>query len=132
MSAPDSAQTPPQAQLMQMAMGFMVPLLLRAAAQLCLADHLADGPKTAAELAVATNAHAPALCRLLRTLASVGIFNEDEAHRQQSRVQLLFDPIVPPGRVANAFDSGTPVRNTTRSPLRHTPTLRVCLSPTSA
>ena len=66
MSAPDSAQTPPQAQLMQMAMGFMVPLLLRAAAQSCPADHLADGPKTAAELAVATNAHAPALYRLLR------------------------------------------------------------------
>jgi hypothetical protein len=41
-------------------------LLLRAAAQSCLADHLADGPKTAAELAVATNAHAPALYRLLR------------------------------------------------------------------
>jgi hypothetical protein len=61
MSAPDSAQTPPQAQLMQMAMGFMVPLLLRAAAQSCLADHPADGPKTAAELAVATNAHVPAM-----------------------------------------------------------------------
>ena len=82
MSAPDSAQTPPpQVQLMQMAMGFTVPFLLRAAALLCLADHLADGPKTATELAVPTGAHAPALYRLLRTLASIGIFSEDEAHR---------------------------------------------------
>jgi hypothetical protein len=82
MSAPDSAQEPPpQAQLMQMAMGFSSTFLLRAAAQLCLADHLADGPKSATQLANLTNAHAPALYRLLRTLASIGIFIEDEAHR---------------------------------------------------
>jgi hypothetical protein len=66
---------------MQMATGFAVSFVLRAAAQLCLADHLADGPKTAGQLAVATNAHAPALYRLLRTLASFGIFGEDESRR---------------------------------------------------
>jgi hypothetical protein len=64
-----------------MAIGFSVPFLLRAAAQLNLADHLADGPKTAAELAVPTGADAPALYRLLRTLASIGIFSEDEPQR---------------------------------------------------
>ena len=81
MSAADSTQTPPQAVLMQMSMGYAVPFLLRTAAQLSLADHLADGPRTAAELAAATSTHAPSLYRLLRTLASVGIFSEDESHR---------------------------------------------------
>ncbi len=82
MSAPDTAQAPPpQAQLMQMAMGFTVPFLLRAAAQLHLADHLADGPKNAEQLADFTHTHAPALYRFLRTLASIGIFTEDETHR---------------------------------------------------
>jgi hypothetical protein len=80
MSAADSAQTqPPQAQLMQMSMGFTVPFLLRTAAQLCLADHLGDGPKTADQLAVITGTHAPALHRLLRTLASIGVFSRDES-----------------------------------------------------
>jgi O-methyltransferase domain/Dimerisation domain len=82
MSAADSAQTPPpQAQLMQMATGFTVSFLLRAAAQLCLADHLADGPKSAEQLAAVTNTHAPSLHRLLRTLACIGIVSEDESHR---------------------------------------------------
>src|SRR5579863_438280 len=82
MPTPNTAQAPPpQAQLMQMAMGFTVPFLLRTAAQLGLADHLADGPKNAEQLADLTHAHAPSLYRFLRTLASVGIFTEDEAHR---------------------------------------------------
>jgi len=82
MSAPDTAPTePPQAVLMQMSMGYAVPFLLRAAAQLCLADHLADGPRTPEELAAATSSNAPSLYRLLRTLAGVGIFSEDETRR---------------------------------------------------
>jgi O-methyltransferase domain/Dimerisation domain len=81
MSEAASAPPSPQAQLMQMSLGYAVPFLLRAAAQLCLADHLADGPRTADQLAAATNANASALYRLLRTLASIGLFSEDSAHR---------------------------------------------------
>ena len=66
---------------MLMSMGFAVPFLLRTAAQLCVADHLADSPKTAEQLAALTNTHAPALYRLLRTLACNGVFSEDESHR---------------------------------------------------
>lgn len=77
----DSVPAPPQAQLMQMATGFAVSFLLRTAAQLSLADHLADGPKSAEQLASATNAHGPALYRLMRALASIGIFCEDEFRR---------------------------------------------------
>jgi hypothetical protein len=82
MSVAASPQAPtPQAVLMQMAYGFCSTFLLRAAAQLNLADHLAVGPKSAEQLASITNSNAPALARLLRTLAGLGIFAEDESHR---------------------------------------------------
>jgi DNA-binding IclR family transcriptional regulator len=52
-----------------------------AAARLGLADLLAAGPQTAAELAPRTRTHAPSLHRLLRTLASLGLFTEGEGQR---------------------------------------------------
>ncbi|MGA8705473.1 MAG: hypothetical protein WB646_00645 [Steroidobacteraceae bacterium] len=64
-AAPPGQLPPPQVQLMQMAMGFSAPFLLRAAAELRLADHLANGPKTAGEISAITGTHAPALYRLL-------------------------------------------------------------------
>jgi hypothetical protein len=72
---------PPQAQMMQMAMAYWVPRMLHLAAQLNLADHLAEGPRTAEELAGPTGTHAPSLYRVMRTLASVGLFTEDAARR---------------------------------------------------
>ena len=66
---------------MQMAMGFMMSDLLGTAVKLGLADHLADGPKTAEELAGPTGTHAPSLYRLLRTLSSHGLFAEDGERR---------------------------------------------------
>lgn len=47
------------------------------AAKLGLADLLADGPRSSDDLAQATNTHAPSLYRLLRALASLGIFADD-------------------------------------------------------
>jgi hypothetical protein len=44
------------------------------AAQLGIADQLADGPRGAEELAAAIGAHSRALYRLLRALASDGVF----------------------------------------------------------
>ena len=82
MSAGTASQTPrAHSQLMQMAMGFSVPFLLRVAAQLSIADHLANGPRTATELAAVTGTNASALYRVLRTLACIGVFKEDEAHQ---------------------------------------------------
>src|SRR5450755_1841561 len=82
MSEAASPQSPPpHAQLMQMAMGYANTFLVRTAAQLGIADHLVDGPKTAEELAAATNTNAAALYRVLRTLAGLGIFSEDADHR---------------------------------------------------
>src|SRR5262245_65567559 len=72
---------PPHAQLIQMAMAHWVSHIVFAAAKLNLADHLAQGPKTADALAGPTGTHAPSLFRLMRTLASLGVFTQDATHR---------------------------------------------------
>jgi hypothetical protein len=72
---------PPQQQLIQMAWAHQISALVRVAAHLKLADHLTAGPKTAAELAAVTETHAPSLYRVMRTLASLGVFSEDDGHR---------------------------------------------------
>lgn len=57
----------------QMTFGFMVAKMLYAAAELGIADRLAGGPRSSAELAADSDAHEPSLRRLLRGLAAVGI-----------------------------------------------------------
>ena len=71
----------PDATLGRLIVGFQVSQAIHVAATLGIADHLADGPRTSDELAAATNAHAGSLYRLLRALASVGVFSEDEGRR---------------------------------------------------
>src|SRR6516165_8996356 len=68
---------PPHAQLIQMAMGNWVSQIVYVAAKLGLADHLAAGRKSADELAGVTATHAPSLFRLMRTLAHLGILDQD-------------------------------------------------------
>jgi hypothetical protein len=56
--------------------------MVSVAAELGLADLVADGHSMSSEeMAVATGTHAPTLFRLLRALASVGVFAEVEEHR---------------------------------------------------
>jgi hypothetical protein len=62
--------------MMQMIMGKMVSRAITAAADLEIADHLAGGPRSARDLAAATNASEDALYRVLRALAAVGVFHE--------------------------------------------------------
>ena len=64
------------AQLVDMVRGYQTTQVIYTAADLGLADLLATGPKTVEALAQATATHAPTLSRLLRTLASMGIFAE--------------------------------------------------------
>jgi O-methyltransferase domain len=71
----------PQAQLIQMSWAHQISSLIRVAAELKLADHLAEGPKSAEQLAQLTATQGPALYRVMRTLASMGVFTEDERHR---------------------------------------------------
>lgn len=57
--------------------GYRLTQLVHVAAKLGVADHLAEGPRTAAELAAKVGADAGALHRVLRALASLGIFTQD-------------------------------------------------------
>jgi len=76
-----TATAPPHVQLIEMTTASWAAVLLHAAAKFGLADHLADGPRSAADLAGPTNTHAPSLHRLMRTLASLGVLTEDAEHR---------------------------------------------------
>jgi orsellinic acid C2-O-methyltransferase len=57
--------------------GLHISRAIYAAAELGIADLLAGGPKTAAELAEITGTHEPSLYRVLRLLARVGVLTED-------------------------------------------------------
>jgi len=72
---------PPRAAVSQMATGYWVSQAVRAMAVLSLADHLASGPRTAADLAEATGAHAPSLARLLRALVALGLCGREATER---------------------------------------------------
>ena len=54
----------------------MASAALGVAAQLGVADHLADGPRSAADLAARTGANEDALYRVIRALATAGVFIE--------------------------------------------------------
>ena len=75
---------PPHARLIQMITGTWVSGALVAAAKLNLADQLAGGPKSAADLAASMHVHASSLHRLMRTLASLGLL----ASRPDGRYEL--------------------------------------------
>jgi len=72
---------PLEAQIVEMVMAQFVSRLIHLAATLKLPDHLSNGPRSAEELAALTSTNAPALYRIMRTLASLGLFTEDPAHR---------------------------------------------------
>ncbi|SIO58037.1 Dimerisation domain-containing protein [Singulisphaera sp. GP187] len=72
-----------QDQMARMITGSWISQAVYVAAKLGLADRLKDGPKGVEELAQTTGTHARSLYRLLRALASVGIFSEDGAGRFQ-------------------------------------------------
>lgn len=66
----------PAAHIMQTITGYWQSQAVYVAAKLELADRLAAGPKTAQALAAETMTDADTLFRLLRALASIGIFRE--------------------------------------------------------
>ena len=72
---------PPQVALLEQTLSFWYTQTIYVAAKLAVADHLKDGPRSIAELATATGAHAPSLYRLMRALASIGVFAEDKRGR---------------------------------------------------
>src|SRR5215831_19381084 len=73
--------TPSALALLQQALGFWISRAICVVARLGIADLLKDGPLDTKTLAAAVGVHAPSLSRVLRTLASVGIFAEGEDGR---------------------------------------------------
>lgn len=73
-----SSSAPPEAVLTQMLLGSLASQALYVAAKLGVADLLVEGPKPVDELAKATDTDAPSLYRVLRALASMGVFEERE------------------------------------------------------
>ena len=65
----------------RMTAGYFVSQAIYVAAEMGIADRLADGPRRAEELARDVGAHDLSLYRLLRALASVGVFAEDAEGR---------------------------------------------------
>jgi hypothetical protein len=63
--------------LIRLAEGLGAARALQLAAELGVPDQLADGPRTAGDLAAAISCDAGALYRLLRALAGEGVFTED-------------------------------------------------------
>ena len=75
------ADRTPQEQVVYLASGYWHTQAIYVATKLGIADALNSGPRSAEELASTTLTNPRALYRLLRALASLGIFAEDEQHR---------------------------------------------------
>lgn len=118
---------PPEIGLLELASGFMATHALYAAARLGLADLLADGPKSADAVAGEVGSDPDATYRLLRALATFGVFSEDADGRYRLTplaeglrsgtptsmvpvVLMLGDPRYqgPWGRLADAVETGRP------------------------
>src|SRR5262245_35155132 len=70
-------ELPPPVVLYDIATAHYRSQALYVAAELGIADLLADGPVAADALAARTGTHAPSLRRVLRLLASTGVFTEE-------------------------------------------------------
>ena len=68
-------------QVISLSLGYVMGQALHAAAELGVADALTHGPRTVAEIAAETGTHEPSMRRLLRTLASGGVFTETDPDR---------------------------------------------------
>ena len=78
---PAAAQMPATPGALVLILGYWISQLVYVAAQLDLADVLAKGPRTAESLAQQVGADPAALGRVLRALASVGVFEADARGR---------------------------------------------------
>jgi hypothetical protein len=74
----DQHVAPPPAQMMQLITGFWTSCCIYNAAKLDIADKLALQPQSAEQLAETTHCHAPSLNRVMRALASAGIFSRNQ------------------------------------------------------
>ncbi len=78
---PATGPVSPAAALRQMLIGYRISQAIYVAAKLGIADLLKDGAKSSDELAKSAGANADALHRLLRVLASLGVFAQVDQRR---------------------------------------------------
>ncbi|MDQ6882815.1 MAG: acetylserotonin O-methyltransferase [Candidatus Dormibacteraeota bacterium] len=71
----------PEDQVFRLIIGYRAARLVALAAELGIADQLADGPKTAAALAETVGVHTGSLERCLHGLCALGVFTQDEEGR---------------------------------------------------
>jgi hypothetical protein len=70
----------PQQQMSRLLTGYWISQAIYVAAKLGVGDLLKDGPRSSDDLASATQTHPRSLYRLLRGLATVGVFAEHDGH----------------------------------------------------
>jgi O-methyltransferase len=76
-----ASELPPSIQISLLSQGTIISTSLALAAELGIADLLADGQRSSGELAQATSMHPESLYRLLRLLCSIGVFTEIQTDR---------------------------------------------------
>jgi hypothetical protein len=74
------APLPPPLVMMQLLFGKQLTYSLSGVARLGVADHMDGGAKPVEEIAGKVGAHAPSLYRVMRMLASLGVFKEGPQH----------------------------------------------------
>ena len=74
--SPSREERAAAAEMLRMIWGVHISRAVYVVAELGIADLLAGGPMSTARLAEATGTHAPSLYRVLRSLASLGVLNE--------------------------------------------------------
>jgi SAM-dependent methyltransferase len=79
--APAEDERAAAAELLPLVWGMHISRAIYAVAELGIADLLAAGPVSSAELSRATATHEPSLYRVLRLLAAVGVFEEHQDRR---------------------------------------------------
>ena len=76
-----TSEVPPPIAMLQLISGFWISRCIYVAAKLGIADLVKNESRTEAELAAATGTDAPSLFRVMRALASVGVFSRDAEGR---------------------------------------------------
>lgn len=74
--SPARKEPTPQEQMFQLCLGFIPAISLNVVAKLGVADQLAKGPRSIAELARVTNVSEDSLYRVMRALSTFGVFSE--------------------------------------------------------
>lgn len=109
----DRPALPPSIALYRLSIGHYVSRALDLAARLGLADLLANGPCDAADLARRTDTNAAALARVMRLLASVGVFDEQQDGRFASTPlgDLLREDVEGSMRAMVTLFAGVPIQD---------------------